>query len=85
MIGATCRITHQNVADYWKTEVEQAFDVKDSENGGYREVYLAKEGNTGRLFIGVGGNRYTLVAELNDVAKRTFLAFLGGKVDNEKV
>lgn len=81
MIGATCRITHQNTDN--TSDVENAFGVKESEKGGYREVFLAKDGNTGTLFLGIGGNRDVLIAQLDDVARRTFLAFLQAKGKNE--
>lgn len=80
MCGATCKITHQNPV--YLVEMENHFRMKDSENGGYREVFLGKESNTGRLCIGIAGKKHTLFASLDDVAKKTLIAFLSASDKN---
>jgi hypothetical protein len=76
MCGATLKITHQN-PDYLK-EAEEAFGITDSSKGGYKEVYMGREANTGRVYIGIKGNSgQAQIAKLDNIAKETLLAFLG--------
>lgn len=74
MTGATFKITHQN-PDYCQ-DMEQAFGIKDSEGKSYREVFFGRESNTGRIYLGIRGNQHTLIAQLDDIARNTLIAFL---------
>lgn len=74
MTGATCKITHQNPDGEFG--LRETFGIKDSEEGGYWEVFLGKDGCTGQIYLGIKGNRYALFAKLDDVAKKTLLAYL---------
>ena len=75
MTGATFRITHQN--PNYLEEAEEAFGIEDSDDGAYKEVFFGRESNTGRIYLGIKGNRTTQIAELDNIAEKVLLGFLG--------
>lgn len=80
MTGATFRITHQNPANY--VDMKTAFDISDSEEyndaqgTGYKEIYFARESNTGKVYLAIKGNLYCEMAMLDEGAKRILREFL---------